>query len=75
MTDLPIKDAVARADASFTLLQAEPVETPCGRYADVLKVSKKTADKTFDLWFARGVGLVKRTCRETGMTETLVSYK
>jgi Zn-dependent protease with chaperone function len=63
------------SDVTFSLEAAEPVNTPCGAFTDTLKVKKQVAGNTFYLWFARNVGLVKRTCVETGVTETLISYK
>jgi len=64
-----------RNDQTFTLIPTAPLTLPCGTFTDVLRLRKQAGTKTFDLWFGRGVGLLKRTCVETGVTETLVSYK
>lgn len=51
------------------------VTTPCGTFREILHVQESAGGSTYDLWFARGVGLVLRKCRETGVTETLHSYR
>jgi Zn-dependent protease with chaperone function len=74
VTDLK-PDAPAVVDGvTFTLQSPEPVTTPCGSFTSVLKIRKQSAGKTYDLWFAESVGLIKRTCLETNVTEILLRY-
>jgi hypothetical protein len=59
---------------TYTVLKPEPITVPCGHFDDVLKMRQQSGSNRCDLWFARGIGLVKRVCVETGVAETLVSY-
>jgi hypothetical protein len=59
---------------SFDVLPPESVSTPCGVFTDVLKVRQVRDGKTCDLWFARGVGLVRRAWADSGISETLRAY-
>jgi hypothetical protein len=55
----------------------EQVVLPCGTFPDAVKIRKSGGDppSTFDLYFVKGVGLVRRVCVETNVTETLIKYK
>ena len=66
---------VERDGASYTLLNPEPITVPCGAFTDVLRVRRQVDSSAFELWYARGVGLVKRVSLDTGISETLVSYR
>jgi Zn-dependent protease with chaperone function len=59
---------------AFTLLSSENVNTPAGMFHDTLHLCKRTPRYTLDLWFGRGVGLLKSHCAETGVTEELTDY-
>jgi Zn-dependent protease with chaperone function len=61
-------------EGDFTVLPAESISTPCGVFPDTLKVRRVKDGKTCDMWFARGVGLVRRVWAESGLSETLRSY-
>lgn len=77
LTDYADFQPVVRDKWSFSLVGAEAVSLPCGSFPDALHVKKReeTSGTTIDAWFVLGVGLVKRTCAGTGITETLDRYK
>ena len=60
----------------YTFAGKEQVSTPSGVFPDCVKMRKQGGDpvKNFDMWYAQGIGLVKRTCIETDVTETLTRY-
>jgi Zn-dependent protease with chaperone function len=59
----------------WSALPSESITTPCGLFKDTLKLHQASAGKTCDIWFAKGEGMVQRTCVETGVTEQLISCK
>lgn len=59
----------------YTLLEPAPLTIPCGHFENILKIRQQAGPNTYELWFARAIGLIQRACVETGITETLVSYK
>ncbi len=68
--------AEGAAAGKFQVIGREEVTVPCGRFAGALHV-RRTGDgeaACLDLWFAKGVGLVKRLDSGTGVTEVLVDY-
>ncbi|MHB9025511.1 MAG: M48 family metalloprotease [Armatimonadota bacterium] len=73
LTDAPAPDK----PSPYTLVGAEALDIPCGSFKDARKMRRQLADPplTLDMWFAQGVGLLKRLSVESGVTETLVSYK
>ena len=75
LLDLEEGSPIERDSVTFTRLPAETVSTPSGVFPDARKVRRKNAKFTVDLWYVPGVGLVKTYCAETGITETLQSYK
>ncbi len=68
-------ESVEQSGATWRLEPAEPVTVPSGAFTDILHVRQQSDGKTCDLWYARGVGLIKRSCIETGVVETLIAYK
>jgi len=70
-------EALVRDGWEYQCGGSEQVSLPCGTFPDALVIRKQGAEpvETFDLWFVRGIGLVKRVCVETGVTETLVRYR
>jgi Zn-dependent protease with chaperone function len=73
--DPPADQPCVRGEWTYSMLPAQPVTVPCGSFQQTLGIRKKGPKGTYDMWFAKGVGLVKRVCVESGVTETLVSYK
>ncbi|MEI6913773.1 MAG: M48 family metalloprotease [Armatimonadota bacterium] len=59
---------------SFQPMVIDAVSTPLGDYKDAVKVTAKNKlkDRSYELWFAKGLGLVKRLDTVSGITETLV---
>jgi hypothetical protein len=70
-------EPVTKGGASYEFLGKEDITLSCGSFPSALKIRKTLADNggIYDLWFVKGVGLVQRTCKETGVTETLVKYQ
>lgn len=62
---------------AFAGATAEAVSTPAGDFSDAVKVvaTNSTKNRTLHLWFAKGVGLVKRQDPASGVTEVLVSLR
>ena len=77
LTSLPSTDPVTRDGWQYTLLGKEPITLPCGTFPEAIHIRRQGGAPavTQELWFAPGVGMVKRSCAETGVTETLVAYK
>ncbi|MHB0911871.1 MAG: M48 family metalloprotease [Armatimonadota bacterium] len=67
-------DPVSIGDETYTVLRLEEVSVPCGDFSGVLHV-RKSGGVTVDMWYAPKVGLLKRSCTETGVTETLIGYR
>ncbi len=69
--------AISREGAHFRWIGKERVSVPCGDFAEAVRIEKRVDDPpaTYDLWFAPGVGLVKRARADTGITEVLMKYK
>lgn len=56
----------------------EELSLPCGQFKHVLHVRKRRTEEpntAFDIWYAPGVGMVKRVDAKTGYVEVLQSYK
>jgi len=66
---------VERDGTTYTVAPGEPVSVPGGAFTEVLHVLQESPSRTCDLWYAKGVGLVRRTCRETGVEEVLTAYR
>lgn len=75
--DTPSQESAERGGWQYTLLGSEQIALPCGTFPESLKIRKQSGEpiSTFDIWFVRGIGMVKRVCAETGVTETLIGYK
>ncbi|MHB9025509.1 MAG: M48 family metalloprotease [Armatimonadota bacterium] len=60
----------------YSLVGLETIDLPCGRFSNARHIRRTggTPAQTLDYWFAENVGLVKRACLETGITETLARY-
>lgn len=74
VTAVPEGQPQTHGDSEFSRLPPETVSLPCGVFTDTLHLRKRAAGKSYELWFGRGIGLLKRTCVETGVTETLIRY-
>lgn len=72
--ELEADQTADRSGTSYQRLPSETVSTPCGVFESALKVRRKSQKYTMDLWYARGVGVVKTYCVETGVTEVLAAY-
>lgn len=55
----------------------EQIVLPCGTFPEAIKIRKSggTPASTLDLYFVKGIGLARRVCLETNVTETLIRYK
>jgi Zn-dependent protease with chaperone function len=75
-TSPPASGAVSFDGWEYRLVGVEAVSVPCGAFADALHLRRSRAQPaaTYDLWLVRDVGLVKRTCLETKVTEALARY-
>lgn len=69
--------AVSRGEWRFSRQGVEAVSTPCGSFAQAVKIRKESGqgEVLFDAWFAEGVGLVKRVSAGGKVTELLTSYR
>ncbi len=63
-------------NVQYTAPGQETIGLPCGTFIDAIKIHKVCAApvQTTDIWFAEGIGMLKRVCTESGVTETLVNY-
>ncbi len=77
ITSLPEGEVVEQDGWRYEYAGTEELTLPCGVFPEAVKIRKSGGQRqtTYELWFVRGVGLVRRTCVDTGVTETLVSYK
>ncbi len=68
--------AAAGEGWEFRVMGMEAVSVPCGTFPEALRVQQCRTDGSarIDLWFVKGVGLVKRVASHTGVTEMLVDY-
>ena len=71
--DAPAKEG----EWQFANAGLEEIVLPCGTFSGSLKTTKTRPgpDQVFNTWFVKNIGLVRRVCVGTGVTETLVRYK
>ena len=75
VTGTPDQQPVTSGEWKYEILGDDRVATPSGTF-DALKVRRSgSSGSPCDLWFAKGIGLVRRTCQDGKVTETLVKYK
>ena len=76
VTGAPTDKPVERDGWQYQRLDDELITLKCGSFEGCLVVSKRGGEpvRTQKLWFVRDIGLVKRVCEETGVTETLIQY-
>lgn len=75
VTGAPDQQPVTSGEWKYEVLGRERIATPCGTF-DALKVQRSGSSGTpCDLWFAQGIGLIRRACQDGKVTETLVKYK
>ena len=69
-------ESVERDGWRYVLLAKEPVTVPCGSFPDTLHIRREGVQSASiqEVWLAAGVGMLRRTCAETGVTETLIAY-
>ena len=72
-----ITDAHAALAGKWTFkdLGFEDVETPSGKYLAALKIEASDGVRTLNLWFAKGVGMVRRFNSAIGVDEVLSSIR
>jgi len=77
LTSLRSAEPVAHDGWQYMLLGREPIALPCGTFPEAVRIRRQGGAPTVteELWFVAGVGMVKRSCADTGVTETLVAYK
>jgi hypothetical protein len=66
---------VTLGDRTVTRLADEDLSLPCGVFAGAMRLRLKDARYATEVWFGRGVGLLKTSCAETGVVEVLTAYK
>ncbi|MDO8587667.1 MAG: M48 family metalloprotease [Armatimonadota bacterium] len=76
VTNAPAEQPLELDKWRYSLVGTEEISVPCGAFS-ARKIKKQGGEpaNTFDIWFVQGVGLAKRVCEETGVTETLTAYK
>lgn len=75
VTGVPDQQPVTSGEWKYEVLGNDRAATPCGTF-DALKVQRSGSSGTpCDLWFAQGIGLIRRACQDGKVTETLVKYK
>lgn len=65
-------------DWDYTFNIENELAAPCGLFKDILHVLKRKKEDLssgFDVWYAKGIGMVKRVNIKTGYQEVLYSYK
>ena len=71
----PGVEPVIQGPWTFRRLGAEPVEIPLGKYENAVKVEAIQGERVQHLWFAEGVGLIKRLNLGSQVEEVLVRIR
>jgi hypothetical protein len=68
--------SVVDGERTLRFVSAEKIQVPAGEF-EAARVERVGADGKLDLvlWYAKGVGLVKRLTPATGAVQELLTYK